>query len=105
MTIITGEAYPFTIVNGQSMEPAIMPASIALIDHVPFDQLKVGDVIVFTPLIATFSPCDTQGTSSPTSEAGIPCFVIHRIVSINRLQNGSGIITTKGDNNGVSLKI
>ena len=104
LTFVTGEpGGPFTIVDGQSMEPTIMPASVALIENVPFNQLQIGDVIVFTPVVATFGPCGSQSVSSPTTEAGIPCHVIHRIVSIQVEQNGSRVITTKGDNNLISL--
>ena len=52
--VVTHETYPFTIVTGTSMQPSIMPGTIAVIDRIPFDQLKVGDVIVFVPQIALY---------------------------------------------------
>jgi signal peptidase I len=96
---VTGESEPFTIVNGMSMEPTILPASIALIDRVPFDQLKAGDVIVFRPYVSTIEPCDQQGSNSPANDVIIPCYVIHRIIAINTYPNGTRVVTTKGDNN------
>jgi signal peptidase I len=100
VVVATGESEPFTIVTGTSMEPTIMPASIALIDNVPFNKLKLGEVIVFVPQVAEGSACDAgPPLTSPSSETSIPCYVIHRIVSIQTLDNGSRILTTKGDNN------
>lgn len=99
----TGERDPFTIVTGTSMEPTIMPGSIAIIRDVPFNTLMVGEVIVFMPQVAESTPCDTGPPSaSPVSEAATPCYVIHRIISIRTLANGSMIVTTKGDNNPTS---
>ncbi len=98
----TNEALPFTIVTGTSMQPTILAGSVAVIDKVPFDQLKVGDVIVFVPLLAENSTCDSGPTPSLTSEAVVPCYVIHRIVSVSNA-NGQTIITTKGDNNAGSI--
>ncbi|MGI0091458.1 MAG: S24 family peptidase [Nitrososphaerales archaeon] len=97
--VATQETYPFTIVTGTSMEPTIMPGSIAVIDRVPFNQLKQGDVIVFVPRVALMYSCDGTPGSSLTSEAGTPCFIIHRILSIQTDPQGVKIITTKGDNN------
>ncbi|MGA2876983.1 MAG: signal peptidase I [Nitrososphaerales archaeon] len=98
--LISGEFEPFTVVTGTSMEPSIVPGSIAIIDDVPFGQLKVGDVIVFVPQVAETFHCDTAPPpSSPSAETLTPCYVIHRIVSIQTLGNGSRILTTKGDNN------
>ena len=99
----TQESYPFTIVTGTSMEPTIMPGSIAVIDKVPFNQLKVGDIIVFVPQIALLSQCDGAPSSSLTQEVSTPCFIIHRIVSIQTDAQGNKIITTKGDNNPGSI--
>jgi signal peptidase I len=97
----TDEPEPFTIVSGPSMRPTILPGSIAMITKTPFNQLKVGDVIVFTPMIARENPSACQSGAPPTlaSDANIPCFVIHRIVEIS-YQAGTEILTTSGDNNG-----
>ena len=56
--VVTQESYPFTIVTGTSMQPTIMPGTIAVIDRTPFNQLKVGDIIVFTPQIALENSCN-----------------------------------------------
>ena len=102
--VVTQESYPFTIVTGTSMQPTIMPGTIAMIDRTPFNQLKVGDIIVFTPQIALETSCNDSPSSSLTSETPIPCYIIHRIVSITTNNQGQTIITTKGDNNGASLQ-
>ena len=102
--VVTQESYPFTIVTGTSMQPTIMPGTIAMIDRTPFNQLKVGDIIVFTPQIALETSCNDSPSSSLTSETPIPCYIIHRIVSITTNSQGQTIITTKGDNNGASLQ-
>ncbi|MDG6906226.1 MAG: S26 family signal peptidase [Nitrososphaerota archaeon] len=99
ITIVTGESYPFTIVTGTSMQPTILPGSVAVIDKVPFNQLKVGEVIVFVPQLALLYRCDGSPGASLTSESPVPCFVIHRIVAITTDSHGNRIIETKGDNN------
>ncbi len=98
--VVTNEPEPFTIVSGPSMRPTILPGSIAMITKTPFDQLKVGDIIVFTPIIALENPNACQSGAPPTlaTDANIPCFVIHRIVAISNA-NGKEILTTSGDNN------
>ncbi len=102
ISYFTNESLPFTIVTGTSMQPTILAGSVAVIDKVPFDQLKIGDVIVFVPLLAINNQCDSGPTPSLTSEALVPCYVIHRIVSID-IVNGQRIVTTKGDNNPGSI--
>ncbi len=102
--VVTQESYPFTIVTGTSMQPTIMPGTIAMIDRTPFNQLKVGDIIVFTPQIALETSCNDSPSSSLTSETPVPCYIIHRIVSITTNSQGQKILTTKGDNNPASLE-
>jgi signal peptidase I len=103
ISYVTNEPSPFTIVTGTSMTPTILAGSIAMIDKVPFDQLKVGEVIVFTPPIASSGTCDSGPGPSLTQESyGAPCFVIHRIVDITNI-SGQRMIKTKGDNNSGSI--
>jgi cytochrome b561 len=61
----TNEPSPFTIVTGTSMTPTILAGSIAMIDKVPFDQLKIGEVIVFSPPAASSGICDNNSGSIP----------------------------------------
>ena len=103
IVVATGESSPFTIVTGTSMQPTILPGSIAMIDKVPFDQLKIGDVIVHTTQDSQYSPCDSSPATTLTGEVSNPCFVIHRIVSITTNSSGVRIITTKGDDNTISI--
>lgn len=103
LIVVTGESYPFTIVTGTSMQPTILPGSVAMIDKIPFNQLKTGDIIVFVPQIALLYPCDGSPGSTLTSESPVPCYVIHRIVAITTDSHGNRIVETKGDNNPSSI--
>ncbi|HXQ93451.1 MAG TPA: hypothetical protein VN739_10640 [Nitrososphaerales archaeon] len=103
IVVATQENSPFTIVTGTSMQPTILPGTIALIDKVPFDQLKLGDVIVHTTQLSLLSPCDSSPASTLTGEVSNPCFVIHRIVDIRTDTNGNKVVTTKGDDNSYSI--
>ena len=101
--LATHENYPFTIVTGVSMEPTIMPGTVAVIDRVPFSQLKTGDIIVFVPQIALEFSCNSSPSNTLTQETAVPCYIIHRIVTITTNAQGQRIVETKGDNNGYSL--
>jgi signal peptidase I len=104
IVLATQESSPFTIVTGTSMQPTILPGSIAMIAKVPFDQLKIGDVIVHTTQDSQYSPCDSSPATTLTGEVSNPCFVIHRIVSITTNGSGDRIVTTKGDDNTISIE-
>jgi signal peptidase I len=100
LAFATGESDPFTIVTGPSMQPTILPGSIAIISKTPFNQLTVGEVIVFQPQLAIMSgACSSTSGGSLSEDAAIPCYVIHRIVKIETDQSGNRIITTTGDDN------
>lgn len=103
IVVATQESSPFTIVTGTSMQPTILPGSIAMIAKVPFNQLKIGDVIVHTTQDSQYSPCDSAPATQLTGEVSNPCFVIHRIVSITTNASGARVITTKGDDNTISI--
>ncbi len=104
ISFATDEPSPFTIVTGTSMTPTILAGSIAMLDKVPFDQLKVGEIIVFTPPVSVLGGCDSGPSGPLTNEApGNPCFVIHRIVDIRHMPNGGRELMTKGDNNSISI--
>jgi signal peptidase I len=74
LALATQEASPFTVVTGTSMQPTILPGSVALIDKVPFSQLKKGDIIVFSPQEAKLLPCDATPSSNLIEESSVPCF-------------------------------
>ncbi len=104
LVIASGEPTPFTIVTGISMQPTLLAGSIAVLWHVPFNQLHAGEIIVFTPPESVGVKCQSSAGPSLTSEStGFPCFVIHRIVNIS-YSNGQEVITTKGDNNDQSFE-
>lgn len=87
--------FSISIVEGTSMKPTIMPGTVVVLEKTSFSHLKIGSIIVFRPYDASFGLCNAGGVSNSfSSESSNPCFVIHRIISI---QNGA--ITTKGDNN------
>ena len=71
----------YTIISG-SMEPEINIGDIVVVKEVKEEQLQVGDVISFR-----------QGQS----------VVTHRIIQIEKTENGA-LFTTKGDNNNVEDK-
>lgn len=64
-------------VDGISMLPTLQGGDLVVVQGVPFTDIKVGDIIVYSGL------CSSGGES-----------VIHRVVSI-----GSSGLITKGDNN------
>jgi signal peptidase I len=66
-------------VDGTSMLPTLENGDLVVVVHAPFDQLKLGDIIVYSPPCSQFSE-----------------LVIHRIVAFS---NASGYPVTKGDNN------
>ena len=103
IVVVTQESSPFTIVTGTSMQPTILPGSIALIAKVPFNQLKIGDIIVHTTQDSLLAPCDSSPAQTLTGEVSNPCFVIHRIVQITTDSAGNRVITTKGDDNAISI--
>ncbi len=67
---------PIVAVESGSMEPTFYRGDILVLQGVPADQLKVGDIIVFSP-----------------AEKATP--VVHRIIKIN----DDGSFQTKGDAN------
>ena len=85
---------PLSAVYGDSMEPTLLKGDIVILDRVPPNQLKVGDIIVFrSPIYNNMSNCDVQ-------KLLIPCYVIHRIVKIVEINGSSSrLFETKGDNN------
>jgi signal peptidase I len=103
IVVATQETSPFTIVTGTSMQPTILPGSIALIAKVPFNQLQIGDVIVHTTQDSLLEPCDSSPASQLTGEVPNPCFVIHRIVNIQTDASGNRVVTTKGDDNSITI--
>jgi len=103
IVVVTQESSPFTIVTGTSMQPTILPGSIAMIAKVPFNQLQIGDVIVHTTQDSLNAPCDSSPAQTLTGEVSNPCFVIHRIVQISTDSSGNRIVTTKGDDNSIVI--
>jgi signal peptidase len=70
------------VITGASMTGAISKGSLAIDRNVPVGELQVGDVITFRP---------------PNSSDN----VTHRIIDIQKDQNGDPVFRTKGDYNKV----
>lgn len=67
-----------------SMAPKYAPGTFLVVKPVPFEELKVGDVITYQ------------------IESGSPTVITHRISSIAAEQSGEVVFITKGDNNDVA---
>ena len=78
------------IMIGNSMSPSIRDNDGMVVDsRFPFDNLKVGDIIVFS--------------SYDTSNSGQHITIIHRVAQIITDDQGDRIIRTKGDANPASI--
>ncbi len=71
------------VIDGESMEPTIPYGSVVYNKAVPVAELAVGDVI-------TFQPPSEYNVSQP---------VTHRIISIEKNEDGKRVYRTMGDNN------
>lgn len=68
------------IVLTGSMEPAIAPGEVVLVDAVDIDEVQVGDVVTFHPHV------------------GVEKTYTHRVVDVTHDERGT-VLTTKGDAN------
>ncbi|MBS7642809.1 MAG: signal peptidase I [Candidatus Bathyarchaeia archaeon] len=75
--------HPIGYVVGTSMLPTLQPGDLVIIVGVEAEDIVVGDIIVFQP----------PYRSEP---------IIHRVIAVEKI-GGNIYITTKGDNNRVSL--
>lgn len=66
-----------------SMAPKYAPGTFLVVKPVPFEELRVGDIITYQ------------------IESGKDTVITHRITSIGASQDGEVLFTTKGDNNSV----
>ena len=66
-----------------SMAPKYAPGTFLVVKPVPFEELRIGDVITYQ------------------IESGSPAVITHRITAISAEQSGEMVFTTKGDNNDV----
>ena len=88
---VFGVSNPFYVVASGSMIPNLNINDFVIVSHnVPFDSLKVGDIIVFK----------TYGTN----DSGQHEIIVHRVAEIvTDPSNGQRIIRTKGDANPGSI--
>lgn len=75
-------SYTYTVLTS-SMSPAYSPGTFLVVRPVPFNTLRVGDVITYQ--IAT----------------GRPDVITHRITAVSSTQQGNRTFITKGDNNSI----
>lgn len=87
LKLLFGADNPFYVVVSGSMVPKLYIGDLVIINHIRFDKLKVGDIIVFKARIEN------------GQEEGA---IIHRINSIRPIGN-SVIVIAKGDANLVSM--
>ncbi|MDD9206252.1 signal peptidase I [Georgenia sp. 10Sc9-8] len=73
-------AVPYTVLTG-SMRPALQPGTLAVVEPVDPDQVRIGDVITY------------QQTP------GRPETVTHRVVGVNAHSDGQRTFLTQGDAN------
>ena len=76
---VTG-SYTYTVLTS-SMAPAYSPGTFLVVRPVPFDALRVGDIITYQ------------------MESGRPEVITHRIIAVSSTQQGERTFITKGDNN------
>ena len=120
---ISGVTYIFGI-SGNSMFPTIQTNALVALEETPFDELQVGDIIIFRQRIdtgskITFSDEDLQSGVAQKSfnlkdspeesykDEGISYkdgnYTIHRIIEIREAdESGDRAIFTRGDNNPVN---
>ncbi|MCC3277251.1 MULTISPECIES: signal peptidase I [unclassified Arthrobacter] len=67
-----------------SMAPHYAPGTFLVVKPVPFEELRVGDVITYQ------------------IESNDPAVITHRIVSVGTAQDGARTLITQGDNNDVA---
>ena len=67
-----------------SMAPKYSPGTFLVVKPVPFEELKVGDIITYQ------------------IESNDPAVITHRIISMGATQEGEPTFITKGDNNDVA---
>lgn len=73
-------ATPYTIATG-SMRPIYPQGTLVVSKKIPFDQIRIGDVITYQ------------------IESGIPTTATHRVVSVGSSLDGKKYLRTKGDAN------
>lgn len=80
--IVTG-SQTYTVLTS-SMAPKYAPGTFLVVKPIPFEQLRVGDIITYQ------------------IESGKPGVISHRIISVGATQSGARVLTTKGDNNSLA---
>ena len=83
--IVLGTKNPFYVVSSESMVPVLKVNDVLVVRGVPFDELKVGDIIVFN------------------EPSGGDKVIVHRIAEITTGRGGDEIVRTKGDANPASI--
>lgn len=80
--LVTG-SQTYTVLTS-SMAPKYAPGTFMVVKPIPFEQLRVGDIITYQ------------------IESGKPGVISHRIISVGATQSGARVVTTKGDNNSLA---
>lgn len=83
LSFALGTRFPIGYVVGNSMLPTLQPGDLIVIEGVEPGEVRVGDIIVFQP----------PGRVEP---------IVHRVIEVRRVRD-EVYVTTKGDNNPISL--
>ena len=84
LSAYSGSFLPIRLVKGDSMEPTLIAGDVILLKSVPFKDIEDGDIIAYEAPVA--------------AETGNgPGTILHRVQRTG-VQNGSGVLFTKGDN-------
>lgn len=76
-------AQPYSVLTG-SMRPGIPPGSLIAVRAVPFEDIRIGDIVTYQ------------------LESGKPAVVTHRVVGRTEAGDGERMLTTRGDANDIA---
>ena len=85
---------PIVVVVGGSMRPALEMGDLVIIQGMPATGIHQGDIIAFE------QPKE-HGQGNATRTWPFIAYMVHRVVKIQSLANGTILFTTKGDNNDI----
>jgi signal peptidase I len=96
-TLIIGMDNKIYVVFSDSMMPNLNPGDIVIVSKEDrhsrsFDNLKIGEIIVFVP------------PSQTTPDKDLAKTIVHRVAEIEPESNGAGSVRTKGDANPYSIQ-
>jgi len=82
LIVMTGSESPIVVVLSGSMEPAFYRGDLLFLTNDREDPIRVGDIVVFR----------IEGRDIP---------IVHRVLKVHEMENGTVKFLTKGDNNSI----